>query len=360
MAGSSSNSTATLPLLTLFGALIVTNIFTLLGFATHPNLRSLLSNETVATFPLYEARVSQLRADVDRLRSREMVNRGNEGLRLQDLLQRQAQVGEQFAVVDTLSTKAAALGLQLLENGVSEAASIDPPVISSLRDFDSFESQLLEMERNSELAVASLAQVATRSADLILAELERLGGGAKGSFASGGPLLPAIDISNANSPPDGSDALAALERLRAAKEAMDAVPVHKPLENVAVSSEYGTRQDPFTGQTAFHAGIDLPAPMGTTVVSAADGVVSFVGWRDGYGNVVEITHASGLMSRYPHLSKVLVAEGDVVVVETPIARVGTSGRSTGPHLHFELRFNDQPIDPAPYMATGQRLEQFHT
>ena len=86
--------------------------------------------------------------------------------------------------------------------------------------------------------------------------------------------------------------------------------------------------------------------------------MSFVGWKDGYGRVVEITHQSGLVSRYPHLSKALVAKGDEVEADAKIALVGSTGRSTGPHLHFELRQGDKAIDPAPFLTAGERLEPF--
>jgi murein DD-endopeptidase MepM/ murein hydrolase activator NlpD len=125
-----------------------------------------------------------------------------------------------------------------------------------------------------------------------------------------------------------------------------------------ISSTFGNRKDPFTGGRAFHAGLDFPAPRGTTVLSAGFGKVSFVGEKSGYGNLVEITHTTGLITRYGHLSAFLVKEGQVVDMGTPIAKVGSTGRSTGPHLHFEVRRKDVAVDPGKYLAAGKRLARF--
>jgi murein DD-endopeptidase MepM/ murein hydrolase activator NlpD len=125
-----------------------------------------------------------------------------------------------------------------------------------------------------------------------------------------------------------------------------------------MSSGYGNRKDPFTRRKAFHAGVDFPAPSGTTVLSAGAGTVVFAGQKSGYGNVVEVSHGGGLITRYAHLSAFLVKEGQAVSTGTPIARVGSTGRSTGPHLHFEVRRKDGAVDPAGYLAVGKRLRQY--
>lgn len=104
--------------------------------------------------------------------------------------------------------------------------------------------------------------------------------------------------------------------------------------------------------------MDFPAPRGTTVLSAGYGKVSFVGEKSGYGNVVEVTHTTGLITRYGHLSAFLVKEGQVVNTGTPIAQVGSTGRSTGPHLHFEVRRKDVAVDPGKYLAAGKQLARF--
>jgi murein DD-endopeptidase MepM/ murein hydrolase activator NlpD len=176
----------------------------------------------------------------------------------------------------------------------------------------------------------------------------------------GGPFIPAVEGADSDSiVDDANDVYLALARFQAAKGASDLAPIHKPLDHMTrISSGFGNRTDPFTGGRAYHAGLDFPAPKGTTVMSAGYGKVTFVGQRSGYGNTVEVTHASGLLTRYGHLSAFLVKEGQIVNTGTPIAKVGSTGRSTGPHLHFEVRRKDQAVDPGKYLAAGRRLAQF--
>jgi murein DD-endopeptidase MepM/ murein hydrolase activator NlpD len=150
--------------------------------------------------------------------------------------------------------------------------------------------------------------------------------------------------------------MTALLRYKAAQEISDSVPVHLPVSgNFRQSSGFGNRNDPFSGSRAFHSGLDFAAPSGTTVLSAGKGVVSFVGQKSGYGNVVEVTHANSLVTRYAHLSGFLSEEGQAVNTGTPIAKVGSTGRSTGPHLHFEVRKADQALNPKTFIDAGKRL-----
>jgi len=115
----------------------------------------------------------------------------------------------------------------------------------------------------------------------------------------------------------------------------------------AISSDYGYRF--IFGETNFHRGIDIPAPAGTAINAAADGVVSFVGERGTYGNLVILTHAGGFQTYYAHCSQLLVSAGDTVTQGQPVAAVGSTGRSTGPHVHFEVRYHNSPIDPLLYL-----------
>jgi murein DD-endopeptidase MepM/ murein hydrolase activator NlpD len=116
-----------------------------------------------------------------------------------------------------------------------------------------------------------------------------------------------------------------------------------------ISSVFGYRRSPFTGKREKHQGIDIAAKINAPVVAPADGVVENVGWEGGYGRVVSINHGFGLVTKYAHLRKSLVRSGQKVKRGDKIALVGNSGRSTGPHLHYELRFEGVPIDPAQYI-----------
>ena len=116
-----------------------------------------------------------------------------------------------------------------------------------------------------------------------------------------------------------------------------------------LSSTYGHRKLSFERRPRLHAGIDLSAAKGTAVVAAGAGVVSFVGWRGAYGQTVEINHGEGLVTLYAHMDKYIVKNGQRVHAGTPIGAVGNTGRSTGPHLHFEMRIDNKPVDPLEFV-----------
>lgn len=119
----------------------------------------------------------------------------------------------------------------------------------------------------------------------------------------------------------------------------------KPVVLPRISSGFGWRSDPMQGDRRLHAGIDIPGRLGSGVQATAAGTVRSAGWRGGYGYMVEIDHGGGLYSRYGHLSQILVPAGAHVAQGETIARMGSTGRSTGSHLHFELRENGRPVDP---------------
>lgn len=128
------------------------------------------------------------------------------------------------------------------------------------------------------------------------------------------------------------------------------LPSRLPIAGAGLTSTFGNRVDPFAGTHAFHAGLDFAAGLGTPIRSAAGGVVVFAGMRSDFGRVVEIDHGNGLKTRYAHASKLLVETGALVVPGQPIALVGSSGRSTGPHLHFEVLRQGAAVDPKGYLA----------
>ena len=128
------------------------------------------------------------------------------------------------------------------------------------------------------------------------------------------------------------------------------MPTLLPISNGTYSSNFGYRIDPFTGQNSFHEGVDFSGDSGTPIVAAASGKVVFSGWHPQYGRLVEVDHGNGLVSRYAHASQVLVSEGDLVVRGQRIAQVGSSGRATGPHLHFEVRLNGVPQNPVRFLG----------
>jgi murein DD-endopeptidase MepM/ murein hydrolase activator NlpD len=129
-----------------------------------------------------------------------------------------------------------------------------------------------------------------------------------------------------------------------------AVPDGSPVPGAWISSTFGRRTDPFTGKIAYHGGIDFAAPAGALARAVAPGVVTWAGSRYGYGNLVEINHGNGYVTRYAHNSALLVKVGDKVGRGQVISRVGSTGRSTGPHLHFEVLKNGRAVNPRQFVA----------
>ena len=135
------------------------------------------------------------------------------------------------------------------------------------------------------------------------------------------------------------------------------VPTQQPVQSAALGSAFGWRIDPLNGRSALHTGLDFPAEPGTAILAAAGGVVVAQEYHAAYGNMVEVDHGNDLVTRYAHASRVLVKKGDLVRRGQKIAEVGTTGRSTGPHLHFEVLVQGVYQDPQKFLTAGQKLPQ---
>jgi murein DD-endopeptidase MepM/ murein hydrolase activator NlpD len=143
-----------------------------------------------------------------------------------------------------------------------------------------------------------------------------------------------------------------LARMDALERGLEGIPQFRPANVEMMTSSFGIRRDPFTGQAAMHAGLDFRGPVGAPIYAAAKGTVSFVGQRSGYGNVVEVSHGNGLMTRYAHMSHTQARVGEAVEPGTVIGAIGSTGRSTGPHLHFEVRINGRAVNPIPFLESA--------
>jgi murein DD-endopeptidase MepM/ murein hydrolase activator NlpD len=150
-----------------------------------------------------------------------------------------------------------------------------------------------------------------------------------------------------------SDQLGVLEALLVSSSVNKKfLPSLAPVDGGWLSSSFGWRIDPFTGQKSFHEGLDFPTETGTPIVAAASGKVIFADVHPQYGKMIEIDHGNGLVTRYAHCSMLLVKEGDLVVRGQKVAAVGSTGRATGPHLHFEVRLNGAPQNPARFLQSA--------
>lgn len=218
-------------------------------------------------------------------------------------------------------------------------------------------AQLLKIEARQRRFAALLTRAVERRAAKAAAAIRSFGFNPdllarNAARAQGGPFVPWKGRNSAL--PDELAHLAdALTRMQYLESSLIAIPSGRPTSAPMQSSSYGYRRDPFNGEAAFHAGIDFPGRMGQPILAAAKGRVSYVGQRPGYGNVVEVEHGNGLMTRYAHLSRFRARVGQPVARGDAIAAMGSTGRSTGTHLHFEVRLNGEAVNPRRLLNAAQ-------
>ena len=211
-------------------------------------------------------------------------------------------------------------------------------------------------ERADDARSTTLAANAYETADKIADALEAAGlpvDSEYGKQGVGGPLI-AIDGAAAFDT-KVKELDEALDQLDALKKEARAYPIANPAPGRPISSGFGVRKDPLLGTPALHSGIDFRAPLGSNALVTAPGVVVKAGWNGGYGRMVEVDHGNGFSTRYGHLSRIDVKVGDHVVRGGVIGEVGSSGRSTGPHLHYEVRRNGDAIDPLAFLKAGMKV-----
>ena len=230
-----------------------------------------------------------------------------------------------------------------------KAAVIAQPIVPS----DTYSAQIAALTAETERKVQLIEQrqlalaAALADQDIDPASLKRLGfyPAAEGSNGRGGPFESA-----------GNATFKALfnswKKLDSLQDGVISVPSEKPVKEAAFTSGYGVRSDPFRGGAAMHAGIDLSGPVGTPIHATADGVVTTAAWNSGgYGKLVKIDHGRGIETRYGHLSSMAVAPGQRVARGQVIGRMGSTGRSTGSHLHYEVRIDGRAVNPIPFMKS---------
>jgi murein DD-endopeptidase MepM/ murein hydrolase activator NlpD len=177
--------------------------------------------------------------------------------------------------------------------------------------------------------------------------------------ATGGPFEAAAEISavsvDAQSDQQFRSLFMTWKKLDTVEQGVIAIPSVQPVDHLMFTSNFGVRSDPFRGTAAMHAGVDIPGPVGTPIYATADGVVDRAERSGGYGNLVEVNHGKGIQTRYGHLSKILVAPMTRVKRGQLIALMGSTGRSTGSHLHYEVRIDGHAVNPVPFLQTADYL-----
>jgi murein DD-endopeptidase MepM/ murein hydrolase activator NlpD len=171
--------------------------------------------------------------------------------------------------------------------------------------------------------------------------------------AQGGPFIPFKGSRNARLDPRFTALGQTLARMDALERGLVAIPSGAPALAPAITSGFGYRRDPFTGAAALHSGIDFKGAHGSAILAAAQGKVVYAGVKSGYGNCVEVAHGNGLVTRYAHLSSIGVRPGQKVDKGERLGGMGSTGRSTGTHLHFEVRHNDRAMNPRPFLEANR-------
>ncbi len=225
-------------------------------------------------------------------------------------------------------------------------------------------ASLVRIEVQQIAFVERLTRYADRRAQEAAAAIRKLGlnpnamlASARDSAGKGGPYLNLATSRDGSLDPRFRRLGVSLARMDALERGLESIPQVRPAGVATISSGFGYRSDPFTGGAAFHAGIDFKGPRGAPIFAAAKGVISFAGIRQGYGNCIEITHGNGLATRYAHMSRIGSRVGQKVAAGEVIGAIGNTGRSTGPHLHFEVRINDRPVNPRPFLEASRNVQQ---
>jgi murein DD-endopeptidase MepM/ murein hydrolase activator NlpD len=348
----------------------------------------------------YEDRISALRSQVDRITSRQLLDQQLMETKVSELLERQTQLSQRHGRLGPILERAenevgtapaadnapaakpddhaevtgsiaqpATYSIASLGAGDTRPFSLwstrsDPLPSDSAADradrlFVSIDQSLKAIETEQLTRVATLADNAYKNADAITQALQAAGLPVDSEFGKtdvGGPLIP-LDSSMIfdSKVKELDEALDTLDHLK--KEARK-LPLANPAPGRSVTSPFGVRTDPILGTAALHSGMDFRAPIGMPAKVTAPGVVVKAGWNGGYGRMVEVDHGNGFATRYGHLSEIDVAVGQKLVAGDVIGKTGSSGRSTGPHLHYEVRHNGEAVDPLRFLTVGKKVEQY--
>ena len=320
-------------------------------------LRTLIARQAQQQFG-YEDRIADLRAQIDRTTSRQLLDQEQFEQKLDELTHRQAALESRANALSNFADPAITGSIgPAARQGRDTAAPAHLGRQSSIGEtLDRMEASLDRVEARQANALGGLDDRYETKVRRIRSVLDQLGVKPQAA-ATGGPFVPVR-------PPPASEGFqrtlfrVSLERSEADElsDTLRTVPVRSPVTGlIEETSPFGVRMDPFLHQPAMHTGIDIRGEPGEPVHAAAAGRVTIAGWDGGYGNLVEIDHGNGLATRYGHLSQIDVHIGDEVRIGQTIGLIGSTGRSTGPHLHYETRINGEPVNPEKFLAAGDTL-----
>lgn len=243
--------------------------------------------------------------------------------------------------------------IDYLERRIAEISGENEQLISAIRErtgnkLDFYEDLISSTGINLE----SLEQQVSKTHKDKVADSAKTVKASANPENQGGPYVPSKDFSEQD-----KQLLGNIDRLMVLRNILDVLPTEKPVRGAKEMSPFGIRQDPFTGHPAMHTGLDLAAPSGARITAANNGIVTKADAFSSYGNAVDIDHGYGISTRYGHLSQILVTEGQRVRKGQVIGIQGSTGRSTGEHLHFEVRYNDRPLNPANFLKAGEYVSK---
>ncbi|MCD2176882.1 M23 family metallopeptidase [Rhizobium sp. C1] len=350
----------------------------------------------------YEDRISALRAQVDRVTSRQLLDQQVVEKKVEKLMERQSALTDRHGKINELIERAESVGAAQPEIPVpatkptnddrrasadspfdailgpdakseTKTAGIDPITTRALgfaptaaespanradRIFSNVSLSLKSIEQQQMAKIDNLRLGASEKADAIATILRRTGIQPKDGDSTedtGGPYIPVSNPTGDKFDLKLTQLDLALQRLQEIRSQAMRYPFGNPIPGAMETSGFGYRKDPFLGTLALHPGIDFRGSIGDPARSTGAGVVISAGPASGYGNLVEIDHGNGITTRYGHLSEILVRVGQHVDTGDMIGRVGNTGRSTGPHLHYEVRRNGVAIDPSGFLNAGLKI-----
>lgn len=327
----------------------------------------------------YEDRIAEMRGQLDRVTSRQLLDQEQFEQKLDQIARRQQTLEQRSNTLGALADPATTGsinktpprdnpqkpspigdGASRLERGLSAIASrfTGRPAPSGgglAGTLTRMQDALDRVETRQTTALANIEESYSAKARRMRSVLVELGlaAGKPLPEASGGPFVPVKGESFERQLLRINIARGHVDRLN---RTLTTVPLRQPLPGeLDQSSGFGVRVDPFFGRPAMHTGLDFRGEQGDPVRATAAGTVSQAGWNGGYGKLVEIDHGNGLSTRYGHLSEITVREGQSIKVGQVIGRVGSTGRSTGPHLHYETRNDGDAVDPHKFLRAGAKL-----
>ena len=328
----------------------------------------------------YEDRIADLRQQIDRMSSRQLLNQEQYEQKLDQIVRRQSALEGRANAIQSMpdsiitgSTRPT--GREQSRSVPNRPAPVNDkssnlllPERSTGRDANvgatlaRLQASLDRVEARQAASLTSMEQSFEAKAQRIRGVLADLGLDsarmkASSNAGTGGPLVPARLPAYAG-PFEQHVYRVGLARVQVDRltRTLASVPVRKPIMGeLEVSSGFGVRIDPFIRAPAMHTGLDFRGDTGDPARATADGNVTVAGWQGGYGKMVEIDHGNGLVTRYAHLSDITVKVGQRVRAGHIVGKVGSTGRSTGPHLHYETRVNGEAVDPRKFLRAGMRL-----